>query len=151
MLALHRRTIPAAVLTLALGWGIAGCSSDEGGTSPGVNPAVIGTWNATSFVAQGTDLITQGMGFSIVFNSNGTYSFNITNDQSGLVVSLEPLCDGGAPDCSYTGSFTATGSQIVLDPGTIDQETLNYSISGTTMTFTATLDLTPITVVLDRI
>ena len=33
----------------------------------------------------------------------------------------------------------------------VDQETLNYSISGTTMTLTATLDLTPITVVLDRI
>ncbi len=149
MLALHRRTIPAAVLTLALGWGIAGCSSDEGGTSPGVNPAVIGTWNATSFVAQGTDFITQGMGFSIVFNSNGTYSFNITNDPAGAP--WEPFCDGGAPDCSYTGSFTATGSQIVLNPGTIDQETLNYSISGTTMTFTASIELTPITVVLDRI
>ena len=144
MLALHRRTIPAAVLTLALGWGIAGCSSEEGGTSPGVNPAVVGTWNATSLVVQGSDLIAQGMSLSLVFNSNGTYSFNITNDQAGL-------CDPGVADCFDSGSFTATGSQIVLDPGTIDQETLNYSISGTTMTLTATLDLTPITVVLDRI
>ena len=52
MLALSRRTIPTAVLTLALGFATAGCSSDETGPQK-INPAVVGTWNATSVVLGG--------------------------------------------------------------------------------------------------
>lgn len=143
MIALRRRTISTAVVALALGWAVAGCSSDEPSTAPGVNPAVVGTWNATSFLAGGTDFITQGMGLSFVLSANGTYSFNITNDQGGL-------CDPGMTDCTDTGNYTASGTQIVLDPGTTDTETLNYSISGTTMTITGNIDGTAITVVLNK-
>ena len=86
MIALRRRTISAAVLTLALGVGVAGCSDDEDATGP-IAPAVVGTWNATSFVVMGTDLIPP-LGVSFVFNANGTYALNFTNDQGDL-------CAGG--------------------------------------------------------
>ena len=62
MIELHRRTISTAVMALALGVGIAGCSDDEDATGPGaINPAVLGNWDATSFVAGGTDFIGQGI------------------------------------------------------------------------------------------
>lgn len=140
MLALRRRTIPTVFLTLALGIAIAGCSSDE--TGPGINPAVVGTWNATSFVVPGGgDLIGQGMAISFAFASNGTYLFTFTNDQGGL-------CDVG-PDCTESGSYTATDTQIILDPDD-EPQTLNYSISGTTVTVTANIEGTPVTIVMDK-
>ncbi len=147
MRALHPRTIPAAVLTLALGWGIAGCSSDEGGTSPGVNPAVVGTWNATSFVVGGgPDLIGQGTTFTFTFilNSNGTYSFIVTGDQGSIV------CAGMA-NCTESGIYTASDTQIILDPSTTDEVTFNYSISGTTMTINAVINETTFAIVLDKV
>lgn len=133
MITLHRRTISAAVLTLALAGAIAGCSDDEGTTAPGVNPAVLGTWNATSFLVAGVDLIAQGVDVTLTLNSNGTYGFDVTNDQGGA------LCDQGTA-CSDPGTYTATDTQIFLDAGTTDATTLSYSISGTTMTVTGTVD-----------
>ena len=156
MRALHPRTIPAAVLTLALGWGIAGCSSDEGTTGTGtgtgtgnINPAVVGTWNATSFVVGGgPDLIGQGTTFTFTFilNSNGTYSFIITDDQRNVVCGT-----GMAGSCTESGIYTASDAQIILDPSTTDEITFNYSISGTTMTLNADINETTFTIVLDKV
>ena len=140
MLALRRRTIRSTVMTLALGWAIAGCSSDN--TGPEINPAVVGTWNATSFVIQGgADLIGQGMTMSFVFADDGTYSFTVANDQGGL-------CDVGT-SCTETGNYTASDTQIILDPNE-DPQTLNYSISGSTVTVNADMEGTPITLVMDK-
>ena len=139
MIRFRNRTAYAAVLTLALASAIAGCSDD---TAPGVDPAVVGTWNATSFVVMGNDLVAQGMGVSFVFNSNGTYVLSFTNDQGGL-------CDVGL-NCTETGDYTASDTQIILDPGTADTVALNYSISGSTMTINATIDAEAIVVVLDK-
>lgn len=143
MIELHRRTISTAVMALALGVGIAGCSDDEDATGPGaINPAVLGNWDATSFVAGGTDFIGQGMTFSFFFGSDGAYSFSVTGDLAGI-------CDTGT-SCSDVGDFTASASQIVLDPGTIDETFINYSISGTVMTTTLDLDGTSATIVFDN-
>lgn len=143
MIALHRRTISTAVMALALGVAIAGCS-DDGDTAPTIDPAVVGNWNAASFLVQGNDLILQGMGLSFIFGADGSYDVFITNDQGGL-------CDPGMTNCSEAGEYTATATQIVLDPGTIDETTLNYSISGTTMTVSAVIDGTSITAVFDKV
>ncbi len=140
MLALHRRTLCTAVLSLALGGGITACSSNP--TDPEINAAVVGTWNATSFLAEDSDLILQGMTMSLGLTNDGTYSFNFTNDQGGL-------CDVGSA-CTESGDYATTDSQIVFDPDTDDEQTFNYSISGTTMTITADLDGTPVTIVLNK-
>ncbi len=131
-------------MTLALGGAVAGCSSDDPGTGPGVNPAVLGTWTATSFVAGGNDLITMGMTLNFTFNSDGTYAFAIVNDQGGL-------CDMGVADCADFGDYTASATQIVLDPGTVDVVTFNYSISGTVMTVNTVIDGTSATVTFDKL
>ncbi len=144
MIRFRNRTAYAAVLTLVLASAIAGCSDDENNTAPGVDPAVVGTWNATSFLLMGNDLITQGVGVSLVFNSNGTYAITFTNDQAG------DLCDVGMTDCSDSGTYTASDTQIILDAGGVDEATLNYSIIGTTMTIAATIDGEAIVVVLTK-
>ena len=149
MLTLHRRTIPAAVLTLALGWGIAGCSSDEAttgtGTGTGTGNAVVGTWNATSLHAQGgMNLIAQGMAFSLVFNSNGTFAHTTTNDMAGF-------CDPGMANCGDSGPYTASDRQFTLDAGTSDAITFDYSIAGTRMTITGTVNGTAFIFDMDKV
>lgn len=139
-----RRALPAVMLSLAIGWGAVGCSSEETGGPSGAGTAVIGSWNATTFIANSMDAIAAGMGLLFTFDNTGTYTFNITNDQLDL-------CDGNVGDsCSDTGDYDATGTQILLDPGTTDEATLNYTISGTTMTVTANIDGTSIAATFDR-
>ncbi len=138
-----RRATIAAALTIGLA--AYGCSSDDGGTNPGGGgggggSAVVGTWNATSFVALGTDFIAQGMGISFTFNADGSYSFSVTNDTGGV------FCDTG-PNCSDNGSYTATAATITLDPGTTDEAVLTYSVSsgGSVITINTTIEGVPIT------
>jgi hypothetical protein len=143
MIRFRNRTAYAAVLTLALASAIAGCSDDETGTAPGVDPAVVGTWNATSFEVGGTDLIPP-LGVSFVFNANGTYALNFTGD-------LGDFCDPGeGGNCGETGTYTSTSTTITLDPGDEDETTLSYSISGSTMTINALIDDETIVVVLNK-
>ena len=137
MPALRRRTMSTALLTLAIGWTITGCSTSESGDA-----AYVGTWNATSFTSGGMEHIAQGMTFTFTFSNSGQYAFTITNDQAGL-------CDL-ASDCSDSGTFTATDTQIVLDAGMPDATTLNYGISGNTMRIDALIDDITIVVFMDR-
>ena len=132
MTASPSRIVSATLLSLAVAWGVSGCGSDSDNTGPGVNNAVVGTWNATSFVLQGNDLIAQGMSLSFTFAASGDYTFTVTNDQGGL-------CDGAA-NCSDGGPYNASGTQVTLDPATIDEAILNYTIAGNTMSVTATID-----------
>ena len=126
------RLVSTTLLSLAVGWGVSGCGSDEDNTGPGGNSPVVGTWNATSFISQGNDLIAQGMSLTFTFAASGAYTFTVTNDQGGL-------CDGPA-NCTDGGPYTATGTQITLDPATVDEAILNYTITGNTMSVTATID-----------
>jgi len=137
------RIVSAVVLSLAVGWGVAGCSSDDP-TDPGAGAgsAVVGSWRASSFIADGNDLIAAGMSFVFTFDASGGYVTDIKNDQGGL-------CEVGS-DCLDTGDYTATATTITLDPGTTDAVVLNYTISGTTMTVTATIDGMPVTVTLNK-
>lgn len=129
----RQRLISVAVMCLALGWVVSGCSdSGEEGS------AVVGTWNATSFNALGQDLVAQGMGISFTFSDQASYSFSVTNDQNDV------FCNPG-PDCTDGGSYVATATQITLDPGTTDAAVLNYAINGTTMTVNAVIEGAPIT------
>ncbi len=136
MIGFARRALPVTLLAAAVAWSASGCGSDGNTVGPGGNNAVVGTWDAATFIVQGADLIAQGMSLSITLSASGSYSITITNDQGGL-------CDGAA-SCLDNGLYSASGTQIILDPGTIDEATLNYTIAGTTMTVTAVIDGTPI-------
>ncbi len=92
-------------------------------------PDLVGTWNATSLVVDGFDVMTEGMTLSFTFSADGAYSYTATNDQLGF-------CDPG-PNCTDGGDFTAESNQLTIDPDTVDEETYSYSISGSTLIFTA--------------
>ncbi len=144
MIRFRNHTAYAAVLTLALASAVAGCSDDEISTAAGVDPAVVGTWNATSFVVMGGNDLIPPLAVSFAFNANGTYALNFTNDQGDF-------CDPGeGGNCGEAGTYTSTSTTITLDPGGEDETTLSYSISGSTMTINATIDDETIVVVLNK-
>jgi hypothetical protein len=118
----------ALIACMGLMYGVIGC-----GDSVEAPPELVGTWNATALVVDGFDYVTEGMTLSFTFSSSGDYSYTVTND--GL-----EFCDIGVPNCSDSGNFDTAGSQITFDPGTTDEETFSYSISGGTLTVNATID-----------
>jgi len=88
----------------------------------------------------------------LTFNSDWTYWIGVKDDSLGF-------CDPG-PNCSYGGEFSATATpsssgpdlgQFSLDPGTVGEVTLNYSIRSIgfnvalLMTVTGNIDGNPIT------
>ncbi len=132
------RSLLAASLVVAA---LAACSSDK---ATGPDPALIGTWNATSFMALGQDLIQQGgMTLEATLTNANTYTLDVTGDLTGN-------CDPG-PDCVVTGNYSATAAQITFDPGTVDAVTFNYSIAGSTMTLTGNIGGIPATITLQKV
>jgi hypothetical protein len=138
-------------VTATLAPALSGCGSDGGGTGPnggggGTNPALHATWNATSFGVLGVgDLIANGMTMVVTLAPGGTYTISFTNDVVGL-------CDPDpGPDCTFTGTYSSTASTLTLDPGTIDETTFNYTIVGTTVTLTGTIDGAAVTIVLQKV
>jgi polyisoprenoid-binding protein YceI len=137
----HRALFVAAITaTTALGLGISACGSDSGS---GPSNALIASWNATSFTAQGTDFIAAGMGLVLTFQAAGTYQIDVTNDQIGA-------CSSGT-DCTTTGPFSRNGAQVTLDPGTADAVTFTWSIQGTTLTMTGDINGVPATIILEKV
>jgi len=134
---LRTRSLLAASLVVAA---LGACSSDE---ATGPNPALIATWNCTSFMALGQDFITQGMTLEATFTNANTYTLDVTGDLTGN-------CNPG-PDCIVNGNYSATATQITFDPGTADAVTFNYSIAGSTMTLTGNISGIPATITLQQV
>ena len=120
---------------------VTACGDGKGGTGP--NAALYATWNATSFMALGSDFIADGMGLVLTLDAAGTYTIDFTNDMIGA-------CNPG-PDCSVSGDFSANASRVTIDPGTADEVVFNYSIVGTSMTFTGNLDGNQVTITFERV
>lgn len=126
---LSRRLAPLSLLcAIALLPGLlTGCSDDDSnGPAPAPGAALVASWNVTSYAIPAEDFIPQGMSLVITFNSNGTYGLVVTNDLIGI-------CDPG-PNCVDGGDYTATATIVTLDPGTADETTLNYVITGNSLT-----------------
>lgn len=120
---------------------ISGCGSDEGGTGP--SSPLHASWNATSFVGQNTDLIANGMTVVMTLAPAGTYTFEFTNDLIGA-------CTPG-PDCTETGAYSYTSTLLTIDPGTPDETVFSYSIMGTTLTLTGTIEAIPVTITFEKV
>lgn len=121
---------------------IAACSDDENGIMEPPPPGLVGTWNATSIMAGGEDFFAQGMRVSFNFGADNEYSFVVTGD-------LLEFCDSQS-SCSDFGDYTATTSTITFDPGTTDELTLTYTISGDTLTASGTFDTEVLTMTFER-
>jgi len=116
------------------------CSDDE--TDP--TSALVGTWNATHFTGLGNDFIAAGMVLRLVLTSSHTYTITFTNDLIGA-------CDGGVPNCTQTGDYESTATTITINPGDPEGETVfTWTIQGTTMTWTGSIDGTAVTIVFAR-
>ncbi len=135
---LARRAVRAASLLAAALIQLPACSDDEP-TAPGAS--LIATWNATSFVTMGQDFIAQGMTLRMVFSAAGTYTLTVGND---LIGACAPN-----PDCVETGNYTATTTQLTIDPGP-DETVFTYTIQGTVLTLTGSIDGTAVTIILSR-
>ena len=129
-------------VTATLAPALSGCGSDGGGGT-GPNTALHASWNATSFVGQNTDFIALGMTLVMTLAPAGTYTFDFTNDMINA-------CNPG-PDCTQTGTYSSTATTVTFDPGTADQTVFNYTIVGTTLTVTGTIDLIPVTITLEKL
>jgi len=122
------------------------CSGDDPsgpGGSGGNQDAYVGTWTAQSFTVQGTDFIAMGMGLQATFTTS-TYSLTVTDDIVGI-------CDfAGTTDCTSTGDLSGTSSQVTFDPGTQDEVVFNYTVLGSSMTFSGSIDGQPVTIVFSK-
>jgi hypothetical protein len=105
-------------------------------------PELLGSWNATSLVVDGFDLMGDGMTLRFTFSDDGGYTYTVAGDQLDF-------CDPG-PNCSDGGDYTATTSQVTFDPGTDDEETYSYTIAGNTLVITATFGGSPLTFTFQR-
>ena len=118
-----------------------GCGSD-GPTEPA--PAnIVGSWNANAIDVSGTDYAAEGMTLSFTFSSNGNYSYNVVNDLLGF-------CDFQVSNCNESGVFIAASGQLTFDPDTEWEETLNYSVTGTTLRIHGTIWGFPIDATFDK-
>jgi hypothetical protein len=126
---LRTRRIAAALAIASIAPIVVGCG-DENIVDSSLE--LVGSWNATVLMVDGVDLIAGGMTLSFTFNANGEYSYSVTGD-------LMEFCDT-VTACTDGGDFTATSTQFTLDPNTLDEVVLNYSVTGNTMTVAATVD-----------
>jgi len=119
---------------------LSACGDDD---PTGVVGDLVGTWQVTRFQAVGLpDFISAGMTLTLALTEN-EYTLTVTNDQAGI-------CEG-LSDCADSGTYSATSTQITLDPGTVDAITFSYSISGSTMTWTGSIEGIPVTIEATRI
>lgn len=116
---------------------LAACGDDNGDPT-GLVDDLQGTWQVTRFQGAGfPDFIAGGMTLTVTL-AETTYSLFVTNDLADICLGLN--------DCSTTGTYSATGSQITLDPGTADAITFNYTIQGNSMTWTGSIEGLPVTI-----
>ena len=126
-----------------------GCPGDDpenggnGGTGPNAS-AFVGSWSATTFVADGTDIVAAGTSITFDFTET-TYSFSVTGDTS------EFFCDTGVTSCGDGGDISSAATTITFDPGTEDEVTLTYNVTGDVLTISGTIDGETLTATLQRI
>lgn len=137
-----RRTSIGLGLVLALAIACGGDSS----TQPDIDEAFIGNWDATSFVVDGVELITPQVTFNMSLGlfSDGSYQLIVGGDETGL------FCDGTA-SCNIPGDYSFTGSVLTFDPGTVDELSFSYSVSGDILTVSGTVEGFPFSATFERI
>jgi hypothetical protein len=131
-----------AALTLALVPLAAQGCSDNDPAAPAAT--IVGTWQASSFEALGTDFIEDGMTLRATFQSSNTYSFVVTGDMVGI-------CPEEETECTDAGNYSATATQVTIDPGLEDEVTFTYALQGNTMTWTGSIEENPASLTFTRV
>jgi hypothetical protein len=109
-----------------------GDEDDDGSTGPnGSGDPILGTWAATMFSVNGMDQTPGGMSVSLTFTET-TYSLGVMGDSNNII------CET-TTDCTDGGAFSYTATTATFDPGDPEEITLDYSISGSTMTLSGNI------------
>jgi len=113
---------------------MSGCSKEESPTTPpppggGGSPidALVGAWNATSVTNPGV----QGGANLIGPNDTMKFTFTATNY---TYAGTGQFCDEGEETCTQTAPVTATATSIAVAWPGGDPQTINYTLSGNTLT-----------------
>lgn len=133
-----RLTIPVMALAMACGT----VDPEE----LDIDAPFIGSWDATSFIVAGEELVTAGGLFFVNFGffSDGSYGFSVVGDGDGVLCDIPPACNDD-------GDFSYTSTVIVLDPGTTDELELSYTVSGNTLGVSGILNGTAFAGTFERI
>jgi hypothetical protein len=115
---------------------LSACSSDDDPADPNGDATIVGSWQATSFTALGTDFIAGGMTLAVTLSESNTYTFTVTGDEVGI-------CGDEGPDCMDSGPYAATETQVTIDAGLEDEVTFSYSIVGSNMSWSGAIDGIP--------
>jgi Lipocalin-like domain len=107
-----------------------------GGTTDPTPTSLVGSWVATSLTApsqpQWGDAVTNdGLSVHLAFTSGGSYTYSVSGDNP----SDSWMCDGSA-SCTYSGTYTTSGSTITFNQGTASEYSATYAFSPGTMTIT---------------
>jgi hypothetical protein len=120
----------AGVLTALLG---VACGDDPTGATP---TTIVGSWVATSLTAPsqpqwGDGVADDGLSIGMTFDQSGSYTFTVSDDDPA-----DPWLCPGAASCSYSGTYSTSGSTVVFDGGTAEEASATYALSGATLTIT---------------
>lgn len=133
----------ALALTLSVTPLLIGCGDDDP-TGGGGASAFVGSWNATTFVVDGTDIVAGGTTISFSFTEN-TYTFAVTGDTNSV------LCDSGVTSCGEGGDLGSTATSIIFDPGSSDEVTFTFNVSGDVLTVSGTIEGSTVTATFQKL
>lgn len=119
----------AALLCIAL----LGCGDDDPTSLEELPDDLMVTWFATSLRVAGVELMEGGMRLDVTFASDGSYRFAATRDRTGFI------CEPGVWDCVVNGSFAASGTEVVFDPGP-DEASLDATLTPTSLRLSGAAD-----------
>jgi len=142
---MHFVPVSRSITTLALVaclLPISACG-DSDTNGPGKDP-LLGTWQATRFFGEGTDVIAEGMTLRLTLTATDTYTLVVTDDMVGI-------CESLGTDCTESGPASHTETSVTIDAGTSEPATFTYEIQGNTMTWSGSVDGGPVSVSFDRV
>ena len=120
----------------------AGCGDEELEPTPPPSSPLVGTWLAGRIETPGGDAVQSGMSLVATMVDGGTFSLNITGDVLGICAP--------EPDCTVSGTWTATSTTVTFDSPTEDA-TVTYSVSGDSMTWIGTFEGEEVAIIFNRL
>lgn len=114
---------------------LAACGSDDP-TDPvdDTEATLVGTWSVMSLTAPtmpswGDAISDDGLIVTFTFTAAGGYTLAVANDWPA-----DPWICSGTASCTITGSYTMSGSALVLDQGTADEVSVTHTLAGDDLT-----------------
>ncbi len=127
----HPRTLLVLAASFAAAALVAACGDDSTDTT---EVTIVGSWTATSLTAPsqpqwGNAVTDDGLVVHWTFSAAGSYSFSVANDWPD-----DPWICTGTASCSWSGTYSISGNEILFDEGTADEVTVTHTLAGDQLT-----------------